>query len=166
MFVRHSSGKARREFIVVMYRIRPAAAACAALVMGAASQAATVNVNVFAFGFSTGPANNFPLLEPTINLGDSIHWVFLDSTHTTTSCGHQTESWSSPFLGTGQSFDHTFTHMGDFGYFCQLHGSDNGNGTGSGMASFVHVVPAPASLGVLGVAGLALARRRRCGLTV
>src|SRR5438309_1317012 len=56
-----------------------------------ASPAAIVNVDVFSndFGnFSTGQH-----VDPTITLGDTIHWIFQQGIHNTQSNAGQTESW-------------------------------------------------------------------------
>lgn len=124
------------------------------------SHGATITVNIFSFGFSTGEPGGPPWGEPTINIGDTIHWIVRDGFHTTISCSGQLESWDSGLIGTGRTFDHTFTNAGDFGYYCLPHGFDMGNGTGGGMASVVHVVPGPSSLMCL-APGLLLVRRRR-----
>jgi hypothetical protein len=63
-------------------------------------------------------------------------------------------------------FDHTFTNIGDFEYYCRIHGADNGNGTASGMKGIVHVqaaVPEPATWFPLaaGTVALGLSRARR-----
>jgi hypothetical protein len=52
---------------------------------------------------------------------------------------------------SGFTFDHTFRQAGSFVYYCTVHGSDNGNGTASGMAGTIKVVGAttPVSIAVM-----------------
>jgi plastocyanin len=90
----------------------------------------TVNVTVENFDFNPATV--------TINVGDTVHWVFT-STHSTTSVVGSIEMWDSGVLNAGATFDHTFTHAGTIVYYCTLHGHDNGNGTASGMSGTVIV---------------------------
>ena len=125
------------------------------------SHADTVDVNVFDFEFSIN-APTEPVIDPVIDVGDTIRWTFLDAFHTVTSVSGIPEVFDSGFVSVpGTTFEHTFTNLGTFYYYCQPHGSDNGDGTASGMVGTVTVVPAPAA-GVLLCAGAGfLARRRR-----
>jgi plastocyanin len=101
--------------------------------------AATVNVYVYNFAFSTDSTHQ-QIINPTIQVGDTIHWVWDAGIHCTTACAGMTENWGSGMLSQGQTFDHTFTKVGVFGYYCCLHGFDMGNGTGGGMAGTVTVI--------------------------
>lgn len=104
--------------------------------------ATTVTVHMFNFDFSTDGSHQM-IVDPTIRVGDTIHWVNDQGLHCSISCAGQTESWASPLLTMqGQSFDHTFTKPGVFGYFCCQHGFDKGDGTGGGMAGTITVLPA------------------------
>ncbi len=94
---------------------------------------ATVTVNVINFAFTPDPVQ--------IHLGDTIHWVWDTDNHSTTSVAGSAESWDSGVHNTGFTFDHTFTHLGTFVYYCTIHGHDNGNGTASGMSGEIAVVP-------------------------
>ncbi len=83
-----------------------------------ARPAATVNVNVGNFFFSPNSV--------TINEGDTVHWIWVGGTHSTTSgsCpgGNCTPdgTWDSGGK-SGGSFDHTFASAGTFNYFCSVH---------------------------------------------
>jgi plastocyanin len=81
-------------------------------------QAATVNVNIGNFFFS--PSN------VQINQGDTVHWVWVGGTHSTTSGACPGDScspdghWDSTAKGSG-TFNHTFPDVGNFPYFCSIH---------------------------------------------
>ena len=106
--------------------------------------AAVVEVSVLDFSF--GP-------DPTISVGDTVRWVWSASfPHSTTSVAGIIESWNSAVQSTPFSFEHTFTNAGQFPYYCILHGTDNGNGTASGMSGVVTVEP-PVELALVAVAG-------------
>ncbi|MBY0309185.1 MAG: hypothetical protein K2Q09_10625 [Phycisphaerales bacterium] len=132
----------------------------AAVALGAASAPAdTVNVYIFDREYSQNNPQSVPPTQlpndPTINVGDTVRWVLVGGFHTVDSCSGMTESFSSgPMFTAGAAFDHTFTQAGSFGYYCQFHGFDNGNGTGGGMAGVVTVQAAtpacPADLGEQG----------------
>jgi plastocyanin len=103
---------------------------------------ATVNVQVVNFAFNPDPVQ--------IHVGDTVHWVWATDDHSTTSVSGQIESWDSGVHNSGFTFDHTFTHAGSFVYYCVIHGSDNGNGTASGMSGTIIVssVGNPTSIAV------------------
>src|SRR5262245_13420135 len=65
---------------------------------------ATVTVHIVNFAFNPTPIS--------INVGDTVHWVWDASFHTTTSVGGIAESWDSGLKNTGATFDHTFMHAG------------------------------------------------------
>jgi plastocyanin len=104
---------------------------------------ATVTVQVVNFAFNPSTV--------TIQLGDSVHWVWNADNHSTTSVAGIAESWNSGIQNTGFTFDHTFTRAGSFAYYCIPHGTDNGNGTASGMAGTIEVVGSatPVSIAVM-----------------
>jgi plastocyanin len=101
---------------------------------------ATVTVHVFNFNFSANPQGQ-PIVDPTIHVGDTIHWVWDNGVHSTTSVAGSIESWDSGIRSAPATFDHTFTHVGTFVYFCQVHGADAGNGTATGMSGTITVLP-------------------------
>lgn len=95
----------------------------------------TVTVHVVDFAFNSNAV--------TIHTGDTIHWTIDQGSHSTTSVGGIAESWDSGVHPQGFTFDHTFTHVGTFPYYCSLHGFDNGNGTAGGMSGTITVTAAP-----------------------
>lgn len=143
------------------------AVASAACVLGAVAvspaRSETVVVYVFEFDFST----NLPgetITDPTIKVGDTIRWSWLDDHHTTTAALHQSDYWQSDLFDTGDSFEHTFLTPGVFWYYCEPHGFDNGDGTAAGMAGTITVVPAPGGallMGIIASGPVVLGRRRR-----
>ena len=63
----------------------------------------------------------------TIHAGDTVHWVWVSGTHSTTSgtCPPTGECtgdgiWDSG-ITSGATFDHTFPTAGTFTYFCRVH---------------------------------------------
>ena len=55
----------------------------------------------------------------TIRVGGTVHWVWVDSFHSTTS---DTGVWDSGQNQTPHTFDHTFPNAGSFPYHCTVHG--------------------------------------------
>jgi plastocyanin len=77
----------------------------------------------------------------TIHVGDTIQWVW-DSSHlSTTSVKGSAEHWNSGLLNDGVTFEHVFNQVGTFVYYSTNGGTDNGNGTASGMSGTVIVLP-------------------------
>src|SRR5262245_10578660 len=109
---------------------------------------ATVTVHIFDFDFSANPKGQ-PIVDPTINVGDTIHWVWDEGFHSTTSVAGIAEQWDSGATGTGgHTFDHPFTHAGTFAYYCSIHGFDNGDGTAGGMSGTITVNAAAPTLAI------------------
>jgi plastocyanin len=111
-----------------MHRRTSLIAALAALLAGAAPAAAkTVTVTVGPGGsLSYSPAN------AAITVGDTVHWVWGSSPHSTTSgpaTGTPDGLWDSAIHSTPFSFDRTFTATGTFHYFCRVHVSFGMTGT-------------------------------------
>src|SRR5262249_11387809 len=102
---------------------------------------ATVTVGVG----GAGGTNVFTPSTITIHQGDTVEWVWQTGFHNVLSVGGIAEQWNSgtPTGTVGTTFDHTFTHVGTFAYYCSVHGSDRGNGTASGMAGTVTVEATP-----------------------
>jgi uncharacterized protein (TIGR03382 family) len=135
------------------------AAGLLALASASLAAAETVVINVYDFEFSTGPIDQEPI-DPVINLGDTVQWVWVNGVHSTTAAMGQIEFWDSDLHeDVGFTFSHTFTNIGVFNYYCMMHGLDLGGGELIGMTGTITVIPSPgaAALLVLG----ALARRRR-----
>jgi hypothetical protein len=138
-----------------------AAGVLGALALGSLhARADTVIVNVFSFDYSTGLPDD-PIMDPVINVGDTVRWEFLSPFHSTTSVSGIAEQWDSGLIfSTPAFYEHTFTQVGSFEYYCIPHGGDNGDGTASGMAGVITVVPAPGA-GAVALVGLAWGARRR-----
>ncbi len=117
----------------VIRAIRVLAAVC--LFTSFRANAATVTVNIENFDFN--PMNK------SIQVGDTIHWVWVGGLHSTTAAAGQVESWDSTIHSTPFSFDHVFARAGVFGYYCRVHGLDAGNGRGGGMMFGTITVTAP-----------------------
>ena len=81
-----------------------------ALILASAARAATFNVVIQDMEFTP---------DPTIHLGDTVHWIWNDGfvPHSTTAASGQAESWDSGIQGQGFTFDHIFTHVGQFNYY-------------------------------------------------
>ena len=129
-----------------------------AFLCASAARSDTTTVHVFNFEYSINPPGG-PIVDPTINVGDTIHWVWDGGFHNVQSVNGIPESFSSGFHQAPFSFDYTFTQVGNWAYYCSLHGFDNGDGTAGGMAGIIHVVPEPAAALLL-VVGIVLLRRR------
>jgi plastocyanin len=115
----------------------------AALLLGFATQAAVFDVYVYDNDFSVnqGP----PAVDPTINVGDTIQWNWqAEFLHNVQSVNGSAEIFDSGTpVASRAPFEHTFTQVGTHWYYCVIHGSDNNNGTASGMAGTITVVPEP-----------------------
>jgi plastocyanin len=137
--------------------------ACFGAAMATNANAAIITVHVFDFDFSTNTAAG-PIVDPTINLNDTIHWVWDSGMHSVTSVAGSTQPLNSGvWMDVGHTYDHTYTQTGTFSYYCTVHGFDNGNGTAGGMAGTITVVPEPVTCLAMaaGIAGLAARRRRK-----
>ena len=60
----------------------------------------------------------------TIEVGDTVHWIWVSDVHSTTSgtCCTGNGLWDSG-EHSGITFDHTFNAEGSFPYFCTVHGT-------------------------------------------
>ena len=91
------------------------------LSFAAAGYGKTVTVTV---GSSDDPLAFTPS-SVTIQVGDTVEWVWGSSDHSSTSGtpGAPDGLWDSGILNIGATFSHTFTTAGTFAYFCEVHGS-------------------------------------------
>jgi len=105
------------------------------LILGAAAvgQGTTFTVQV-----APGGSLVFSPASQTIGVGDTVHWVWAASGHSTTSGNACMASglWDSGVQGTGFMFDVTFPAAGSFNYFCSVH-------CGLGMTGTIIVGPPP-----------------------
>ncbi|TVQ63112.1 MAG: hypothetical protein EA379_04445 [Phycisphaerales bacterium] len=106
-----------RAFVVVL----------AAVIAAFSARAATVEVYVFNNEFSMNPPGQ-PVADPVISMGDTVRWVWIQGNHTTTSVSGSLEQWNSNINSSNQTFEHTFTNVGTWWYYCIPHGFDNGTG--------------------------------------
>lgn len=139
------------------------AATSAAVFAPSTSSAATTDVFVFDFAFSINRPGQGPEEDPTIFVGDTIRWVWLDEMHNTVACTGQAEFWESDIFMPGDTFVYTFTNVGTFNYYCAPHGADNGDGTAAGMCASIIVrpIPSPGTATLLVASTGLLIRRRR-----
>ena len=81
------------------------------------SEAKTWTVNVQNYQFSPATLN--------VMVGDVIHWVLIDGTHTTSSVSVPSgaNAWDSPMDITNTTFDYTVTQAGSYSYQCNFHAS-------------------------------------------
>lgn len=130
---------------------------------GVPSNAAVVEVNVFDFDYSVNPELH-PIIDAVINVGDTVSWRWVKGNHSVTSVLGQAEQFDSGIVLTlDHVFEHTFTNAGTFWYFCRVNGSDNLDGTASGMSGTVTVnaIPTPGTAALCGAGMFTLVFRRR-----
>jgi len=102
------------------------ASVCLLSLRGTRAMGATNTVQIFNFGFGT----NSMSMNPTINLGDTVTWVWANgaAAHSTTAAPGQLEDWDSGITNGagGFTFSHTFTNLGSYNYYCRVHSSSTG----------------------------------------
>ncbi len=61
----------------------------------------------------------------TVNIGDTIRWVWSDGVHTTTNKNIPAgaASWDSPLTASNPSFEYVVTLPGEYEYMCSIHES-------------------------------------------
>jgi len=122
---------------------------------GTAAAQAVVTIDIVSDDF-VDPATGLHI-DPTIAVGDTVHWEWIGAFHSTTAAAGQADSWDSGVHNPPFSFDHTFLVPGTFNYYCMVHGFDAGGGTVGGMSGTIFVRPVPEPSLVLLAAGLASA---------
>lgn len=92
---------------------------CAAFFTLLNAGATTFQVQVGQDGLKFTPQN------VTINVGDTVQWIWAASGHSTTSGtpGSPDGKWDSGVQNIGFIFNQTFTTAGTFNYFCSPHGA-------------------------------------------
>jgi plastocyanin len=87
----------------------------------APATASTSSGSATAIAGPTVEINNFMFTPKTLTVpvGTTVTWKFDDSTqHTVTA---DDNSFTSPALGSGQTYTHTFTSAGTVDYHCSIH---------------------------------------------
>jgi plastocyanin len=107
----------------------------AASIMAASASATIHTVNVSDFSFT-------PSSILTARVGDTIRWVWVNGSHTTTSgtIPAGATPWDSPITSTSTSFSYKITAAGAYTYVCTPHASMGM--TGSFTAQAASAVPA------------------------
>ncbi len=112
-----------------------------ALALTSSASARTIEVSVFNFDYSVNAVGG--ILDATVNVGDTVRWVWRGGFHDVKSVIGSAETFQSPLTSTiGATFEHTFTQLGTHTYYCTVHAVDLGDGTASGMVGTVTVLPA------------------------
>lgn len=114
----------------------------------AKSQGTLSTVHIYNFDFSLNGAGE-PVIDPVIQPGDTVRWVWDQGFHSTTAAAGQLELWDSG-VQSGGSFSHLFTQQGVFYYYSRTFGEDVGDGTAIGMSGIITVIPEPATAVLLG----------------
>ena len=96
-----------------------------AMILSTAPAAAQQTVTIDVFNYDFGNAMTGQPIDPTITVGDTVRWVWVDPFHSTTSMMGQAESWDSGVLDPPSTFSHTFTTVGTYDYFCSFHGASS-----------------------------------------
>ena len=110
------------------------------LVCASAANATTTTVNVS----DTSGDLIFDPSSVTIQVGDTVQWVWKASVHSSTSGtpGSADGLWDSGILNIGDTFSFTFSTPGSFSYFCTPHGGCCGM-TGSVTVATPTPTPTP-----------------------
>lgn len=79
------------------------------------AQATVINVSVANFSFT--PASF------TATVGDTIKWIWVSGTHTTTSTSVPAgaATWDNPITSSSTSFEYIITTPGTYNYWCSIH---------------------------------------------
>jgi hypothetical protein len=98
---------------------------CLFVLCAAGAMGATNTIYIFNFNFGALPNTH---IDPVINLGDTVTWVWTNGHHSTTATPGQLESWDSgaQTFGSATNFSHTFTNLGTYNYYCIVHSESTG----------------------------------------
>lgn len=99
-------------------------ALAALFLLAAAAQAVIVPVSIV--------NDTFDPADVTIQPGDTVRWTWINGIHSTTS---DTNLWDSGQIAPPSTFDFTFHTVGNFRYYCSIHGAP----LGVGMSGIVRV---------------------------
>jgi plastocyanin len=112
--------------LVVMMAVSALATACGSSSKGGgasspASTATTASGSAPAASGSTVEINNFMFMPMTLTVavGTTVTWKFDDSTDHTVAADDK--SFTSPPLGKGKTYTHTFNTAGTVKYHCSIH---------------------------------------------
>jgi hypothetical protein len=121
----------------------------------------TIRFHVFNNYFSLNPQGELIVSDATIDVGDTVEWVWDQGYHSVEPVGGSIVDFDSGDQLPPFTFDYTFTEPGFVRFFCDLHAQDNGDGTVTGtMQGTLTIVPEPAIF-LLPLVALAVTRRRR-----
>ncbi len=93
------------------FLVRAAATAVAAFATGVALADRPPQVEISRFAFAPG--------EVTVAPGTTVVWINRDETPH--QVADRARAFVSPAMDSGDRFEYTFSHEGDFAYFCTLH---------------------------------------------
>ena len=85
----------------------------------------SANATAFTVRIATNGELAFNPSSLTVQVGDTVQWVWDASGHSTTSgtpTGGPDGMWDSGILNLGSTFSHTFLAAGSFPYYCMPHG--------------------------------------------
>jgi plastocyanin len=127
----------------------------AVLAASMTASGATANVSITNDTFTDTTSGSS---TTTITAGDTVHWHWNNSDHSTTSgqCANSggaygsfectpNGTWDSGIRSSGSDFSQTFPNPGTFSYFCQVHGT-------MGMAGTIVVHSATSTCGTITIA--------------
>jgi plastocyanin len=86
--------------------------------------AAVAGATTYTVQIGPGGTMTFSPSVQTITVGDTVHWVWEGSPHSTTSGSTSCAAdglWNSGIQNVGFTFDHTFLTAGTYTYFCLVH---------------------------------------------
>jgi plastocyanin len=110
-------------------QIRQIASAILFLIAISGLHATTHTVTVSNFAFS-------PSSLPSVFVGDTIKWVWVSGSHTTTSVSVPAgaATWDNPMNSASTSFSYLIKVAGTYNYVCSMHSSMTGSFTASNSA--------------------------------